>query len=487
MKMGRLLVCAPSNSATDLLTEKISKFNLEMVRVFSTEGKRKTEGSAIEKFGLHKIIFKRCEKLRKLKQEYDDFEDSNEEEFKELKRKIELQVLRDADVVLTTCVLSGSKLIKSVNFDRVIIDEAGQASEPETLITIMHGMESEKIILIGDHHQLRPTITCEDAEKLGLSVSLFERLVALKATPNFLDTQYRMHPKLAAYLSWMFYDSKLKNGVNCAQRQPTKNYPWNNRLHPIEFRAVWGEESTRGCSKFNELEANEVKKVVDKLLRAGVGPNQVGVITPYEAQRILLTKILEKYKVEIKNVDGFQGREKDYIIFSCVRSAKQSSIGFVRNPNRLNVAITRAKLGLIMVGNSFILSRKKLWNQMLYQYLDDDAIVNVSRMKDLFEQPQKQKPKEIFATKLHEENQLVKNVQQTRPNKILKITNLPRFRNRFDTPKFVRFEERLLKKLTEYGELEETKIMRSGVVSFFIFIIYNVFFLKRMKSQILKN
>ncbi|OAQ26312.1 hypothetical protein K457DRAFT_1550959 [Linnemannia elongata AG-77] len=152
------------------------------------------------------------------------------------------------------------------------------------------------------------------------------------------------------------------------------------------FYSCLGQEeiSTSGTSYLNRTEASNCEKVVTKFLKSGVLPQQIGIITPYEGQRSYLVNYMgfsgtmrkELYKeIEVASVDAFQGREKDYIIVSCVRSNEHQGIGFLNDPRRLNVALTRAKYGLVILGNPKVLSKHPLWHHLLVHYKEHDCLV----------------------------------------------------------------------------------------------------------------
>ncbi|VDP74154.1 unnamed protein product [Schistosoma curassoni] len=289
-----------------------------------------------------------------------------------------------ADVVCCTCVTAGDARLERLSFHSVLIDESTQATEPECLIPLMVGCR--QVVLVGDHCQLGPVITCKKAASAGLTQSLFERFVLLGIRPIRLQVQYRMHPALSAFPSNVFYEGSLQNGVTAEDRCKKIDFPWPNPDRPMFFYCTSGQEeiSGNGVSYLNRTEAATVEKIVTKMLKIGVHPNTIGVITPYEGQRAYLAHYLHYsgslnaklyQEIEIASVDAFQGREKDYIILSCVRANENQGIGFLNDPRRLNVALTRARYGLIVVGNPKALCKQPLWNQLLHFYRDQHLLV----------------------------------------------------------------------------------------------------------------
>ncbi|KAF5178555.1 Regulator of nonsense transcripts 1-like protein, partial [Thalictrum thalictroides] len=176
---------------------------------------------------------------------------------------------------------------------------------------------------------------------------------------------------------------------------------------PMFFYVQMGQEeiSASGTSYLNRTEAGNVEKIVTTFLRSGVVPNQIGVITPYEGQRAYIVNYMSRngalrqqlYKeIEVASVDSFQGREKDYIILSCVRSNEHQGIGFLNDPRRLNVALTRARYGIVVLGNPKVLSKQPLWNSLLTHYKEHECLVEgpLNNLKQSM--VQFQKPKKIY-------------------------------------------------------------------------------------------
>ena len=196
-----------------------------------------------------------------------------------------------------------------------------------------------------------------------------------------------MHPCLSAFPSNMFYEGTLQNGVSDQDRiLPGVDLPWPNPSRPMFFLISTGSEEmgAGGTSFLNRTEAASVEKICTMMLKTGVNPDQIGVVTPYEGQRAYVVSHMQKsgslrtelYKeIEVASVDSFQGREKDFIIVSCVRSNSQQGIGFLRDPRRLNVALTRAKYGIIIIGNARLLARNPLWYSLLTHFQERNCIV----------------------------------------------------------------------------------------------------------------
>lgn len=392
--MGQCLVTAPSNVAVDQLTEKIAATGLRVVRLASKT--REATSSSVDHLCLHIMVplaaGDEFAKLQRLKDEIGDLSERDQKKYRALRNRTEREILQAADVICCTCVGAGDPRLKNFRFRQVLIDEATQAIEAEALIPISMG--AKQIIMVGDHCQLGPVVMCKAAAKAGLTQSLFERLVLNGIRPIRLQVQYRMHPSLSEFPSNMFYEGSLQNGVTEADRQllslPSftgkEDFPWPVPSHPMFFYSISGMEeiSASGTSYLNRTEASYVEKIVTHLLRMGVTPGQIGVITPYDGQKKYVTEYMRRAgplatalyeSIEVASVDAFQGREKDFILVSCVRSSESQGIGFLSDPRRLNVALTRAKLGLILLGNPRVLSKNALWAALLLHFKEYDTLV----------------------------------------------------------------------------------------------------------------
>ena len=388
--IGQVLVCAPSNVAVDQLCEKIHKSGLKVVRLSAKS--REAAISSVDHLTLHVMVrnldspkYAELKKLQLLKDEVGDLRPADAKRYRALRRQAEQEILQAADVICTTCVGAGDPRLSNFRFRQVLIDEATQAMEAECLIPIVMGCK--QLVLVGDHCQLGPVVMCKMAAKAGLTQSLFERLVFLGIRPVRLEVQYRMHPSLSEFPSNMFYEGALQNGVNEVERlYHGVDLGWPNPHRPMYFLVSTGceEIGASGTSFLNRTEASSVEKLVTLYLKNGIMPDQIGVITPYEGQRAFIMSHMvrngslrsELYKeIEVASVDSFQGREKDFIIVSCVRSNEQQGIGFLRDPRRLNVAMTRAKYGIVIIGNARLLARNPLWNSLLNHFQERDCLV----------------------------------------------------------------------------------------------------------------
>ncbi|KAL1428244.1 hypothetical protein MTO96_002643 [Rhipicephalus appendiculatus] len=385
---GPVLVCAPSNIAVDQLTEKVHQTGLRVVRLCAKS--REALNSPVSFLALHNQIrsmdgHSELHKLQQLKDETGELSSADEKRYRMLKKACERELLEAADVICCTCVGAGDPRLARFKFHSILIDESMQATEPECMVPVVLG--AKQLILVGDHCQLGPVVMCKKAARAGLSQSLFERLVVLGIRPLRLEVQYRMHPQLAQFPSNFFYEGSLQNGVFADERRMRGlDFPWPQPERPMLFYACQGQEEMAGSgtSYLNRTEAALVEKICTRFLRSGVKPQQVGVITPYEGQRAYLVQHMQfqgalhaklYQEIEVASVDAFQGREKDLIVMSCVRSNEHQGIGFLNDPRRLNVALTRARYGLIIVGNPKVLSKQPLWNHLLTFYKENRVLV----------------------------------------------------------------------------------------------------------------
>ena len=278
--------------------------------------------------------------------------------------KEKMKNLKNAQVICCTCIGSGGDILDNMTFERVLVDEATQATEPAVLVPLTRGCR--QLVLVGDHCQLPPTVLSTRAEEEGLGVPLFSRMVACGVPPFMLDTQYRMHPAIAMFPSDLFYGGKLRNGVSPPERRPLAGFPWPREEFPVAFVPVnQGIEMDDGVSKLNEAEAAAACDAVAALLAGGqCGVSDIAVVTPYAAQARLIRRMTRQLSrnsgppyVEVSSTDGFQGREKEAVVFSAVRSNGYGTVGFVSDWRRVNVSFTRARRALIVIGNDQTLRR----------------------------------------------------------------------------------------------------------------------------------
>lgn len=304
-----------------------------------------------------------------------------------------LEVLKRYRVVISTCLSAGVLAgvgVPAGHYTHVMIDEAGQAMEPEVMVPMKTLQKPDtEIILAGDPHQLGPIVRSPVATALGLDKSLLSRFIELKAyhmlpnryssTISKLTQNYRSHPAILEFPNKQFYEGDL---TACADAMLTTCLERWEELPigkiPIAFHNVPGEDLRESGSPsfFNLLEVVEVKRYVESLKedrRFRLTDQDIGVITPYNAQASKIRIALKQYpKIKVGTVEEFQGQERRVIVLSTVRSNQQYleydlkfSLGFVSNPRRMNVAITRAQAALVIIGDSSVLQLDPLWKQYL--------------------------------------------------------------------------------------------------------------------------
>lgn len=321
-----------------------------------------TEGRTTRGIPLHKI--EEMQGWVGQKQEID----SLFSEARELEEQAVRKIIQKAEVVCATNSTVGSEILKGVKFDFAVIDEATQSTEPSALIPVLR---AKRFVMAGDHKQLPPTVLNEDAARRNLSKSLFERLLEMHGDKIrvMLEVQYRMNEEIAAFPSREFYGGRLKADESVKRRSLA---PWEAEAgSPFLFLDTGGgekfkERTRRGStSKQNQGEAELVKELAERFLSLGVKPEEIAIISPYEDQVALIRKLLKVEGLEIKTVDGFQGREKEVVLVSFVRSNERGEVGFLRDLRRLNVSITRAKRKLVLIGDSSTLESEGCYRRLV--------------------------------------------------------------------------------------------------------------------------
>ena len=384
MGRGPILACAESNVAVDNLLEGLLDLGVNAIRFGRPVKVRENlrEATLDAQVSSHpkqdEIAFIREEndamraKLHDLKGKdkglaHRDI-NKNYREIRELEQRITDDVLGNAQVLCATNIGAGHFTLSNRKFSIVLIDEATQATEPSALVPIVKG--ARQLILVGDHRQLPPTVTSRRAEEGGLDIPLFERLLSNGLPAHMLTTQYRMHPIIREFPSSRFYENKLEDGCSPADRPPVAGFLWPDWDKPVAFVPVHGAEieEEAGSSRSNMDEAAIVVKIVNDLLTPGdLTPEDIGVISPYAGQVRLIRSMVDDMieGLEVKSVDGYQGREKEIIVLSTVRSNDAGKVGFLSNYRRLNVALTRAKRGMIVIGDDRTLRNDPTWASWL--------------------------------------------------------------------------------------------------------------------------
>lgn len=393
----RVLVCGPSNISVDNIVERLAPKKVPVVRIghparllpsvleHSLEVLTHTsEAAGIVKdvraeINSKQASIRKTRTGRERRAIYDDLKELRRE-FRERESKCVDNLVRGSSVVLSTLHGAGGYQLRNSKFDVVIIDEASQALEAQCWIPLL---SASKVVLAGDHLQLPPTVKStvqkskdskaqnngnndanlspeekEIAKSISLVRTMFDRLLSLHGPgiKKMLTTQYRMHERIMRFPSDELYESKLMAG-EAVKARLLKDLPYeieetDDTKEPVVFWDTQGgdfpektedddmgkKEALLGESKSNEMEAMVVAKHVANLVDAGVRPEDIAVITPYNGQLAVLSQMLrEKYPgLELGSVDGFQGREKEAVVVSLVRSNDEHEVGFLGEKRRLN-------------------------------------------------------------------------------------------------------------------------------------------------------
>ncbi len=393
----QILVVAPSNAAVDLLSEKLSEEGLNVLRVGNPArvSDRLMALTLDSKMGEHSAN----KEIKKLKQRASEFKNmahkykrsfgkAEREQRKALfdeARKImkdvgntEQYIIDDivakAQVITATLVGANHYTVRDIKYHTLVIDEAGQALEPACWIPIL---KAKKVVLAGDHCQLPPTIKSNEAAKQGLSHTLLEKCVALHPeSVVLLQEQYRMNEQIMGYSSKVFYDDKLIAHGSVAQHLLHDN---DAPLAFVDTAGCGFDEKTEGTSTSNPEEAILLFKHMEQLitaLQSHYTPENfptIGIISPYRQQILVLQEqyqhaaYLQPYrsKITINTIDSFQGQERDIMYISMVRSNTDNIIGFLSDIRRMNVAMTRARKKLVIIGDSGTLSRLPFYSDFI--------------------------------------------------------------------------------------------------------------------------
>lgn len=384
----KLLVVAPSNTAVDLLSEKLHEQGLNVLRVGNPArvSDRLTALTLDHKMAEHSLM-KEAKKLKKQASEFKNMAHKYKRNFGKAERdqrkalfdeahrimkdvaNTEQYIIDDlvakAQVITATLVGSNQYMIRNLSFHTVVIDEAGQALEPACWIPIL---KAQKVVLAGDHCQLPPTIKSSEAARKGLNTTLLEKCVALHPEAvSLLEEQYRMHEHIMGYSSRVFYGNQVKAHPSVATHSLYAGAP---SLRFIDTAGCGFDEKLEGTSSTNPEEAALLMKHLTQLV-AELGPfytpqnfPTVAIISPYKQQlavlndQLLHAPDLQPYlaKITVNTIDSFQGQERDIVYISMTRSNAGGEIGFLSDIRRMNVAMTRARKKLIIVGDSATLA-----------------------------------------------------------------------------------------------------------------------------------
>jgi superfamily I DNA and/or RNA helicase len=395
----QILVTAPSNAAVDLLTQKLSEKNIKVVRI----GNPARVSEDLQQLGIEYLLSEHDEakKIKKLRKQATEFKrmawqykrkfgrDEQEQrklliqEAKQILKECEKledylleKILTNAQVITATLVGTNHPYLKKFHFNTVIIDEAGQALEPACWIPIL---KANRVIMAGDHCQLPPTVKSYEAAKNGLMKTLFEKVIECQPQmSNLLTVQYRMNEELMEFSNQQFYHGKLIADESVRHWKISQHHDFEYYTKPLVFIDTAGcgfneIQSKESTSKSNPEEAklllNILKEWLEGVKKEIEGQKlSIGIISPYQAQVLCLQEMFKQDEqfdksmdIQIQSIDSFQGQERDVMLISLVRSNDNGEIGFLNDQRRMNVALTRAKKKMFVVGDSATISQHEFY------------------------------------------------------------------------------------------------------------------------------
>jgi regulator of nonsense transcripts 1 len=384
-------VSAPVNVTVEHLTLRICELGLKVVRLAGAKSDR--DPSVVREQTIYNMILQMRGKDAERFREFDrlrhtgTFDEDRKAAWFDLRWKLTRRICRQADIVCCTPDMAGADEFSKLRFRYVVCDESTQVTEPQTILTFLLG--AEHVVLVGDQCQLGPSLAGHFDKERGLDTSLFQRLVMSRdrmglPEPVLLQFQYRMHPAIAEWPSAEFYDGNLRNGVTVWDRVCGPVFPFPVGDCPIVFMHRAGGELAHDQTRsfVNYDEAALVIHAIGILLYNRVTIDRIGVIAPYSGQSKYITDYLEQQlgtneiaKLKIASVDRFQGSEKDFVVLTCVRSNPSGNIGFMENAKRLNVSLTRARMGLIIVGDAATLMKAgQRWRSFI-RFVDQKGVL----------------------------------------------------------------------------------------------------------------
>ncbi len=388
----RVLACAPSNTAVDNLLERLLAVGEPAVRLghparVSEDLRQHSLDALVGRHESMMVVHQMMREAEQIERKAERYtrgrpapgqRGQQRQDARELKRQARIlekqaisDLLKDARVICATTTFDDS-VLDDLRFDVLVIDEACQSVEPGCWVPLHR---ADRLILAGDHLQLPPTILSDAAKNEGYAISMMERLINHYGDliTRQLTVQYRMHESIMGFSSKHFYNNTLIADDSVRAHVLSDLPRIQSELvsdDPVTFIDTagtgWQEElEPEGLSKRNPEEGRLVLKQVNALCEAGVSPADIAVIAPYAAQVRWLRENAIYDQLEIDTVDGFQGREKEAVVISLVRSNSIGEIGFLSDARRMNVALTRAKRKLIIVGDSATLASSPFFQSLL--------------------------------------------------------------------------------------------------------------------------
>ena len=391
---NQVLVCAPSNMAVDWISEKLVDRGVSVLRIgnpsrvndkmlsFTYERRFESHPDYPQLWSMRKAIRELYARMRKgtdreaIRQKINSLKDRATE----LEIRVNESLFAEARVIACTLVGSANRLLMGQKFGTLFIDEAAQALEPACWIAIR---KADRVILAGDHCQLPPTVKAPEALRAGLGHTLMQTIVKNKPeTVSLLKLQYRMNDEIMRFSSEWFYGGMLQSAPEVKYRSILDfdtPIEWINTEGMDCNEEFVGENYGRINKPEAELSIAQLKEYITKIGRERFLSERidVGLISPYKAQVQYLRRLVRndaffkpyRQAITINTVDGFQGQERDVILISLVRANEEGQIGFLNDLRRMNVAITRARMKLIILGDASTLTRHAFYKK-LYGYIE---------------------------------------------------------------------------------------------------------------------
>ena len=387
----QVLVCAQSNTAVDWISEKLVDRVVNVLRIgnptrvndkmlsFTYERRFESHPSYPELWSIRKELRQLHSKARRGTYEEREGVRSRMSRLRDRATALEVQINADlfdsAHVIASTLVSSNHRILSGRRFGTLFIDEAAQALEAACWIAIR---KADRVILAGDHQQLPPTIKCYEAARNGLSRTLMEKIVTNKPeTVSLLTMQYRMNEAIMRFSSDWFYHGLLEAAPEVRHRGILD---WDSPISWIDTTGLDFKEEFVGESfgRINRQEANlllsELEKYIERIGGRRILEEKIdfGIISPYKAQvqclrsQIKSSAVLRPYRhlMSVNTVDGFQGQERDVIYISLVRANNEGQIGFLSDLRRMNVAMTRARMKLVILGEAATLKQHPFYKRL---------------------------------------------------------------------------------------------------------------------------
>ena len=413
MRESQVLVCAQSNMAVDWISEKLVDRGINVLRIgnptrvndkmlgFTYERRFESHADYPQLWAIRKAIRELRKNRKKGSENYHQKMDRLKSRAAEIELRINAELFGEARVIACTLVGSAHHLLEGMKFGTLFIDEAAQALEAACWIPMRR---ASRVILAGDHCQLPPTVKSIAALRAGLGKTLMERIAENKPeVVTLLKIQYRMNDEIMRFSSDWFYGGKVESAPQIKYRSVLDyDHPitWIDTSNEENQITIEGEDSPEDSAsaanqnsdlnfkeqfvgesfgRINKAEAEltllTLAEYFTKISKRRVLEERidVGIISPYRAQVQYLKKLIKKYEffkpyrrlISVNTVDGFQGQERDVILISLVRSNDEGQIGFLKDLRRMNVAMTRARMKLIILGNKDTMTKhpfyKKLW------------------------------------------------------------------------------------------------------------------------------